>query len=332
VNILVLAPFSTDGLAALGGLGTVAYEPWTRTLRLHDPEELGLRLREEGFQALVVESDFLFEELFDAAGGVLRLAAICRAALNQVDLESATAHGVTVLHTPGRNAQAVAELVLGLVLSLARHIPQAHGYVGAGHWEEPTEAYRLFQGREVAGATLGTIGLGEIGKRVARLGRGMGMRTLAYDPYVRAGTRGAMGVTLASLETVLRESDFITVHVPETSETEGLLNAERLRVMRPTAYLVNVTSPAVVDAEALSAALRDGGLAGAAMDVHEAHPIPPTSLLLGLPNVILTPHIGGATAETVQRHSQMVVNDIQRFLAGKRPRHLANPEVWSRRA
>ena len=223
----------------------------------------------------MVESDFLFEELFEAAEGVLRLAAICRAALNQVDLESATDRGVTVLHTPGRNAQAVAELVLGLVLSLARHIPQAHSYVGTGHWEDPTEPYRLFQGQEVAGATLGIIGLGEIGKRVARLGRGLGMRALAYDPYVRAGTRGTAGVTLASLEAVLRESDFVTAHVPETPETEGLLNAERLRVMRPTAYLVNVTSPGVVDTEALAAALRDGRLAGAAMDVHETHPIPP---------------------------------------------------------
>ena len=330
MDTLVLAPFSAHGLGVLKHLGRVTYEPWTETGELQDPQELGERLQREGYEALVVEADFLFEELFQEATA-LRFAALCRAALNQVDLETATKHGVVVVHTPGRNAQAVAELVLGLMLSLARHLPQAHHYVSRHQWEEPTEPYTAFRGRELAGAVLGVVGLGEIGRRVARIGRGVGMRVLARDPYVKPGAQRTARLTLVSLEELLRESDFVSLHVPETPDTASLLDQRRLSMLRPSSYLVNVTSPAIVEQEALVAALRAGRLAGAALDVHEAHPVPPNSPLLQLHNVVLTPHIGGATAETVERYSQMVLADLQRFLTGQRPRHIANPEVWRRR-
>jgi D-3-phosphoglycerate dehydrogenase len=157
------------------------------------------------------------------------------------------------------------------------------------------------------------------------------MCVVAYDPYVQPGSRGTAGVRFVDLETLLRDGGFITVHVPETTETTGMLNDDLLSLIRPSAYFVNVTSPAVVDQDALASALREGRLAGAAMDVHDAHPIPPSSPFLNMPNVLLTPHIGGATHETIQRHSQMVVTDMQRFLKGQKPRHLANPAVWRRR-
>lgn len=330
MNTLVLAPFSEQGLAALDGLGSVTYEPWTETRRLYDPEELGARLQGQGFDALVVEADFLFDELFESAT-TLRFAAICRAALNQVDLDAATEHGVAIVHTPGRNAQAVAELVLGLMLSLARHVPDAASYLASGAWEDPTEPYTRFQGRELAGATLGVIGLGQIGRRVASLGRGVGMRVLAHDPYVRPGSRGSAGATLATLDDLLEHSDFVSVHVPETDETTGMLGARELALLGPASYLVNVTSSAVVDAAALARALESGAIAGAAMDVHEAHPIPPDSLFLGQPKALLTPHIGGATIETIERHSAMVLADLRSFIAGRRPKHLANPGVWTHR-
>ena len=330
MNTLVLAPFSDTGLARLRETGIVAYEPWMKTQRIYDPEELGERLTREGWQALVVEADFLFEELF-AAAQPLRFAAISRGALNQVDLEAATERGIVVVHTPGRNAQAVAELVLGHLLGLARHIPQSSRFVEDGRWQDPTEAYTRFQGREIAGATLGVIGLGEIGRRVARLGRGVGMRLLAHDPFITAGSQASAGNLLVPLDELLSVSDFVSVHVPETYSTIGMLDARRLALMRESAYLVNVTSPAVVDQRALAEALRSGRLAGAAMDVHDSHPLAPDSPLIGLPNVVLTPHIGGATVETVERHSGMVVGDLQRYVAGRRPTHLANPAVWRKR-
>jgi D-3-phosphoglycerate dehydrogenase / 2-oxoglutarate reductase len=330
VKTLVLAPFTPTGLAALSDLGEVVYEPWTDTQEIHDPQELGARLEAEDFDALVVEIDFLFEELFDAAPR-LRFAAICRAALNQVDLDAATERGVVIAHTPGRNAQAVAELVLGHLLNLARQIPQAGQFVAKGEWEDPTEPYTRFQGRELAGSTLGLIGLGQIGQRVARLARGIGMRVLAYDPYVAPGSRATAGATLVELDALLAASDYVSIHVPETAETTGMLDAAAIAAMPTGACLINVTSPAIVDRQALVDALRTGKLAGAALDVHDSHPIAPDSPFLGMPNVLLTPHIGGATRETIERHSAMVVLDMQRFARNAKPKHLANPAVWAKR-
>ena len=330
MNILVLAPFSDAGLAGLRAIGRVGYEPWTQTQMLHDPEELGQRLDAEGYEAVVVEADFLFDDLFTAAP-LLRFAAICRAALNQVDLDAATAAGVVVVHTPGRNAQAVAELVLGHLLGLARHIPQASRFVSERAWTEPAEAYVRFRGRELAGATLGLVGLGEIGRRVAALARGVGMRVIAHDPYVEPSLRGGKSVELVGLDALLEQSDFVSLHLPGTPETAGMLSAERIARMRPGAYLVNVSAPSVVDLPALASALRQGRLGGVALDVHESHPLAADSPFLDLPNAILTPHIGGATAETIERHSAMVLTDLSRFLAGLRPRHLANPSAWRRR-
>jgi D-3-phosphoglycerate dehydrogenase len=330
VNTLVLAPFSDPSLAELQSWGNVAYEPWTQTQTLHDPEELGARLEAERFNALIVEADFLLEELFTAAPS-LQVVAICRAALNQVDLEAATKQGVVVLHTPGRNAPAVAELVLGHMLTLARQILSSSRYVALGQWEDPTEPYTRFQGRELAGATLGAVGLGQIGKRVARMARALGMRVLAHDPYVKSGAHGTKGIELAGLDELLAASDFVSIHVPDTSATAGMLGKQQLALMKPTAYLVNVTSPAVVDQQALASALTEGRLTGAALDVYESHPIGPDSPFLGIANVILTPHIGGATIETIDRHSAMVITDLRRYAAGIRPRHLANPTVWRTR-
>lgn len=328
MRALVLAPMTPEALEALGKLMPTAYEPWTETRRLYDPEELAARLDSEEVSVLVVEADFLFEEMFQRARP-LRFAAVCRGALNQVDLEAATAHGVVVVHTPGRNAQGVAELTLGLMFALARRIPQAHCYVTGGQWQDPTEAYITLRGIELEGRTLGVIGLGAIGRRVARLGRALGMHVLAFDPYVTAPRRG--GVAMVSLERLLASSDFITIHVPSTPQTEGLLGAERLSLVKHGAYLVSMSSPEVLDRDALLRALADGPLVGAAFDVHESHPIPPSSPLLRLENVVLTPHIGGATDGTVRRQSQMVLEDLARFLEGRRPRRLANPAVWRHR-
>ena len=334
MDTIVLAPFSATGLAALEEFGRVTYEPWTDSRALHDPAELGERIAAEGSAVLVVEADFLFDELFELAGS-LRFAAVCRAALNHVDLDAATAAGVVVVHTPGRNAQAVAELVLGQMVALARMIAVSHDYVVGKRWEDPSEPYVRFRGRELAGATLGVVGLGDIGRRVASLGRAVGMRVLAHDPYVREGARGSAGVTLTALDDLLEGSDFVSLHAPETDETTGMLDARRIGLMRRGAYLINAASPALADSAAVAAALCSGQLAGAAFDVHEAHPIPPDSPLLQLAgagyNVLLTPHIGGATAETVERHSAMVVSDLRLFAANRRPKRLANPEVWGRR-
>lgn len=325
MNSLVLAPFSNDGLARLAALGRVMHEPWTESRTLWDPEELGARLTNEGFDALAVEADFLFEELFDAAPG-LRIAAVCRADLHHADLDAATERGIAIVHTPGRNAQAVAEFAVAQMLALARHTSAAERYVREGAWTDPVEPYVRFRGRELAGAALGIIGFGAIGRAVARVAAGFGMRVLAYDPYAI----DAEGAEMTGLEALLAVSDFVSVHVPDTPETLGMLDEPRIAAMKPGAYLVNVTNSSVADRAALAAALASGRLAGAALDVHEAHPIPPDSPFLGLSNVLLTPHVGGATHETIARHSAMVAEDFELFVRGERPLRLANPDVWER--
>lgn len=327
----MLAPFSSDALEALGHLLPVTYEPWTETRRLYDPQELAERINREQVGILLVEADFLLAELFEAVT-TLRLVGICRNSLEHVELAAATRHGVPVVNAPSRNARAVAELTVSLLLALARSLVQAHTYVKGRHWEDPVGPYITMRGSELQGKTLGIIGLGGVGREVARLARRLGMRVLAYDPYVGPLGSKKAGATLETLETVLRQADFLSLHAPPTPETEGLLDARRLALLKPGAYLVNTASAALVEQEALAQALTSGHLAGAALDVHESHPLPPNSPLLELDNVILTPHLGGATRETVERYSWMMVEAVQRFLGGRRPRHLANPAAWRRRA
>jgi phosphoglycerate dehydrogenase-like enzyme len=321
---LVLAPFSASQIDALRGVLDLAHESWTDTRRLYGPEELAARLDKERIAVLVVESDFVFEEVFEGAPD-LKLVGVCRSATHHVDVDAATAKGILVVNTPGRNAQAVAEHALGLFFSLARGIPAAHGYVRGGRWLDPVEPYMSMRGIELAGRTVGIIGLGAIGRRLASMVAGLGMKCIAFDPYVAVPPPG---VTMATLDSLLAEADFVSVHVPATTETRGLIGDRQLAVMKQTAYLVTLSDAAVVSEEALVAALRSGRIAGAALDVFETHPILPTSPLLDLDNVVLTPHIGGATEETIERHSIMMVDDIRRFLAGRRPVNLVNPEAW----
>ena len=166
---LVLAPFSAYGIEILGRRLDVSHESWLDTGRLQDPDELGTRLNDERVSVLVIESDFLFEETFEAAGS-LRLVGVCRTSVSHVDLDAATRHGVAVVNAPGRNSQAVAEHALGLMLSLARGIPAADAYVRGGRWENPLEPYVSMRGGELSGRKLGVVGLGRIGRTLAGIG------------------------------------------------------------------------------------------------------------------------------------------------------------------
>ncbi len=324
---LILAPFSEVGLKRLADRVDVGYESWMDSGRLHDPDELAGRLNELGASILVIELDFVFEELFEAAPG-LEFIGVCRAATNHVDIESATAHGVVVVNTPGRNAQAVAEHALGLMLALARRIPESHSYVLEGRWVNPAAPYVEMRGLELAGRTLGIVGLGAIGRRLAEMAGAIGMACVAYDPYVSGPPTG---MRLVELDELMACSDFISVHAPVTAETEGLIDSRRLRLMKPTAYIVNLSGARIVDGEGLRSALGTGTIAGAALDVFETQPIAPDHPLLALDNVILTPHVGGATDETIRRHSEMIATDILRFLDGQRPLNLVNPAAWEER-
>ena len=308
MKALVLAPFASESLDRLRQHMDVIYEPWTQSKRLWDPAQLAVRLVDEAIEAIVIEVDFLFDEVFEAPSP-LRFIGLCRNATNQVDMDAAAARGVIVANTPGRNANAVAEMTIGLAFALTRRIPTAHSYVSSGSWEDPLTPYTDLRGTELAGKTLGVVGLGTIGKKVVRLGHALGMRIVGSDPF----TTAQKYVAMASLEDLLINSNVVTLHMPEIPETLGIIGADQLALMQSTSYLINTASAALVDEAALVAALKTRSIAGAALDVFETHPVVPNSPLIKLDNVILTPHIGGATDETVQRYSQMITLDLLKF-------------------
>lgn len=327
MHALILAPFSGIQLARLRQSISVAYESWMDTRRLYDPDDLAARINKDRTSILVVESDFVFEETFEQVES-LKFIGICRAATNQIDVDAATSRGILVVNTPGRNAQAVAEHTLGLMLALARRIPEAHHYVKKGRWQNPAVPYVALRGIELAGRTLGIIGMGAIGRKLARMASALEMKVLGYDPYA---AQIPAGVALTDLDGLLTRSDFVSVHVPLTSETEGLMDSRRLNLMKPTAFLVSACDASIFEKNVLVETLKNRRIAGAAFDVFETHPVSPQNPLLSLDNVILSPHIGGATEETVERHSQMITDDILRFLDGQRPVNLVNPDAWKRR-
>ncbi|MBN2548663.1 MAG: 2-hydroxyacid dehydrogenase [Anaerolineales bacterium] len=278
----------------------------------------------------------------------LKLIGCTRSTPVNIDLQAASARRIPVLHTPGRNTQTAAEFALGLMLALAHRIAQGHHALRSGRYLGPPaqefasadsssdviwqldgkSPFKDLQGVELSGRTLGVIGLGRIGSRVAQLARAFGMPVLAFSPYTPASQAGALGVSLVSLDRLLEQSDFISIHARVTSETWGLLGRRELSLMKPTAFLISLSRAAIIDQAALIEALQERRIAGAALDVYWYEPLPENHPLLTLDNVILTPHLAGATQDVQERHSQMIVEDVLAWLDGRRPAHLANPEVW----
>lgn len=328
MRALILAPFDSRQLSRLRPHLEPVHRSWFQSRKLIAPDELSAELSSGGFAVVIVEVDFVFDETIEAVD-CLRLIGVCRGSTNGIDVESATERGVLVVNTPGRNAQAVAEHALGLMLALARRVPWAHEYVRAGRWQNPMEPYVSMRGVELGGKILGVVGLGAIGNRIASIGVALGMKVMAYDPYLK---RAPEGIVLSGLVELMQRADFVSVHVPLTPETEGLLDAQMLSLLRETAFLVNCSDSAVVEQVPLVEALAGHHIAGAAFDVFETHPPTADNPLLALDNVVISPHLGGATQETIERHSRMMTDDILRFVNGQRPVNLVNPDAWDRRA
>ncbi len=226
------------------------------------------------------------------------------AGLDNIDVATAKARGIEVLNVPGANAVAVAELVLGLLLSLIRHLPAADASVRRGEWDKSR-----FMGRELRGMTLGIVGLGKIGSAVARRALGFEMICVGHDPLVSDVAARALGVEPLTMDTLLSRADILTLHVPITAETRGMIGAAQIGRMPRGAILVNAARGGLVDEAALLAALETGALSGAALDVF-AHEPPKESLLLSHPRVVMTPHIGAATVEAQEAVGEEIVKAI----------------------
>jgi len=329
MKALILAPFWPTVLERLRKSLEVIYESWLETRRLLSSEEFIDRIQGQDIEIVVIEADFLSREVFEKARK-LKLVGACRGDVTHVDMAAATEHHVLVINTPARNATAVAELTVGLTLALVRSIPAAHQMVSSGGWVDPMAPYLSLRGTELAGKTIGIVGFGAIGQRVARRLSAFEASILVYDPYVDPKRIRETGAEPLELDALMEQSDLITLHCSTVPETVGLISAQMIALMKPTAYLVNTASAYVVDEEAVAQALRERRIAGAAFDVYQTWPVKPEDPLLKLDNVILTPHIGGATDETVVRHSQMIADDIERFLRGQRPKNMLNPQVWGK--
>ncbi len=333
MRALITASFDEQAKVRLGRHMEVVHEDWKiRHAIYFDGTEFAARIRDVGADVLIVEADLVHAEVLEACP--LRLIGCCRGEPVNIDLELATQKGIPVFHAPGRNADAVADLTLAFMLMLLRHLGAiADTFRGGGPRVESAgdylKMYTRFTGAELGGRTVGLVGLGAVGREVAARLRPFKTRVIAYDPYV---TTPPPDVTLCSLEELLRTADLVSLHAPVTPETEGLLSAERLALMKPGAYFVNTARAALTDEDALHAMLAAGRLAGAALDVLTDEPLRPGNRFLTLPNVIVTPHVGGATADVVRHQSNIVVDAIERHLRGERPPHVANPAVFDHRS
>lgn len=284
------------------------------TTRAADRQELFGRIAEAEVLINVRAYTALDQEALEHAPK-LRLISILGTGTDNVDLSAARARGVTVTNTPGVGAPSVAELTLGLMLAVTRSIPVSDSRVRQGVWQH-------VEGPELEGKTLGLLGLGAIGGRVARMARGLGMRVIAWSFTPDRERAAQLGVELVERDDVFRQADVVSVHLRNTPEVRGLVGARELALMQPGAYLINTARGALVDADALAAALRARRLAGAGLDVFTEEPLPPErNAFLDLDNVVLTPHLGAVTREANARSRAMPVDNIIAFLEG-RPEHV----------
>lgn len=282
-----------------------------------------------------------------AASKQLKLIVCCRNEPEaNVDVEAATQLGIPVLSGAGRNAVSVAEFNFGMLLALSRNIAKTDYLLkktdditravysrndqmkGPSEWSLDKNApFNRFGGPEMHGKNLGVVGLGTIGRVVAGMGKAFGMQLLIFDPYVSETDIVTLGGGKVSLEKLMAESDFISLHAKVTKETEGLIDYRYMSMMKPTAYLVNTARAAIMDYDALYRILMERRIAGAALDVFPSEPLTQDNPFLQLDNVLLTPHLAGSSHDIPKHHSRMITEDILLYISGQRPKRIMNPQV-----
>ena len=337
MKIFFSAEYDEKELKPLYELGEVVKEGWALGLPKFSEEELVEKTKDADI--IITSYDDITRKVIEGAPN-LRLIACTRATPVNVDMEAAKERGIPVLYTPGRNSDCTAEMTIGLMLSVARHIPQAYRALKEGKytadpsvhketheglrkdviWDMNMDSpYMVFKGTQLKGKTLGILGYGSIGRRVGKIARAIGMELLIYDPYVGEIDVEEFGIRKAdSVADLMKESDFVTCHMKVTPETTGIISREMIALMKPTAFFINASRGAILDEDALIDALREKRIRGAAFDVYASEPIRSNHpYITELDNVIITPHIAGATEEVLTNHTKMIVSDVKRFLRGE---------------
>ena len=296
----------------------MVFEPWIEhvPIRLYGAEDLAARIRDEGADIVVCEAD-------SCKGPVLELPLIAIASTrgrpDNVDVEGATAAGVPVLHAPGRNADAVGEMTVALLMAVNRFVVAGDRDVRSGRVFTKTLPYQRYRAWQMAGRTAGLVGFGAVGRAVKWRLEGLGMTVIASDPYADDAAH--------SLDDLLASADVVSMHAAVTPDTLGMMGTEQFAAMKPGAIYLNTARAALHDTDALVDALESGHLAGAGLDHFEGEILPTDHPLTAMDNVVLTPHIAGATYDVESNQADMVVADIKAVLARQKPTHCANPEV-----
>ncbi|MBF0331090.1 MAG: phosphoglycerate dehydrogenase [Candidatus Omnitrophica bacterium] len=271
------------------------------------------------YDALIVRSGTQVTEDIIAAATKLKVIGRAGVGLDNVDLKAATKKGIIAMNTPGGNTTSTAEHAFSLIMALARNIPQAHSSMKAGKWERSK-----FQGVELYGKTLGVIGLGRIGSTVAKFAQGFGMTIKAYDPFLSAEMAAKRGIAVCTFEDLIQNSDFITIHVPKTDETSGMIGEKQINMMKKSVRLVNCARGGIIDEAALAKALEAKRIAGVALDVYDEEPPKPDMPVMKFDACVLTPHLGASTAEAQVNVAIEVAYSVRDALLGKGIRNAAN--------
>ncbi|GAA6617815.1 phosphoglycerate dehydrogenase [Scytonema sp. NUACC26] len=310
-KVLVSDPIDQVGVDILSQVATVDVKTGLK------PEELIEIIGE--YDALMIRSGTRVTQEIIEAGTQLKIIGRAGVGVDNVDVPAATRKGIVVVNSPEGNTIAAAEHALAMMLSLSRHIPDANASVKHGEWDRKT-----FVGAEVYKKTLGIVGLGKIGSHVAAVAKAMGMKLLAYDPFISAERAEQIGCQLVELDLLLQQADYITLHIPKTPETTHLINTERLSKMKPSARIINCARGGIIDEEALAAAIKEGKISGAALDVFEKEPLGESSLKALGKEIVLTPHLGASTTEAQVNVAIDVAEQIRDVLLGLPARSAVN--------
>ena len=299
-------------------------------------------------EVAIIEFESMSDEVINSAKNLKIIVACRNEPAANTDIDAATAKGIPVLFTPGRNAVAVAEYTLGLMISIARSIPTTHHLLRytdeltsvsysdkagdrkgiTSEWSlDPDAPFQRFQGDELMGKTVGLVGAGFIGQEIAKRVIALGMQVIAFDPYAKADQLEKLSIKSVELDQLAKMSDFVVMAAKVTKESTGLFSAKYFDLMKPSAYFINTARAALVDYEALLKVLKSGAIAGAALDVYPIEPLPGDSSFRSLSNVVLSPHLAGASRQVVAHHSKMVVDDLLGLRKGEIPNRVANKEV-----
>jgi len=333
MKAFVTAPFSPEALNELKSLlnDEVVYESWLDTnLVYFNAKDLIKKIRDIGAEIFICEGDNVKKDVIKNLN--LKIIGSTRGDPNNIDIETATKKNIPVLHAPGRNTTAVAEMTIAVMLALMRKLHKVQRILHSDQFKieefsDYVKYYNKFKGHEIEGKIIGIVGLGRIGFEIAKRLKPFDVKFLIYDPYVKESRLRFINGKTVDLNTLMKNSDIITLHCPPTDETDGLIGEEQINLMKPDAYFLNLARASITDEFALYDALKEKKIAGAAIDVFNIEPVDRDNEFLDLDNVIVTPHLGGDTYETNHKHGMMMVEGIKKILGGEIPFNIVNPQV-----